>query len=238
LSLRKKVNIRVRQPLQKILIPLLNKKFEQQIKAVENLILTEVNVKELEFIADTTGILVKRIKPNFKTLGPRYGKLMKKISQSISDFKQEEIKKIEENPPYDMVVNGQKVVLNAGDVEIFSEDIPGWLVTNEGNVTVALDIKITDELKQEGIARELINRIQNLRKERGFEVTDKIEIFIQKQNEITNAIMNNIDYICSETLAKHLHYEEILEHASMVRVELTENIQTYVSIEKIKNKNK
>ncbi len=238
LSLRKKVNIRVRQPLQKILIPLLNDKFGQQIKSVENLILSEVNVKELEFISDTTDILVKRIKPNFKSLGPRYGKLMKKIDKAISDFTQEDIKKIEENPPYEMDIEGQKVVLDTGDVEIFSEDIPGWLVTNEGNLTVALDITISDRLRQEGIARELINRIQNLRKEKGFEVTDKIEIFIRKQNEITDAIVNNIYYICSETLAANLNYEENFQHESMVEVDLAENIKTFVSVERIKNNNK
>ncbi len=239
LSLRKKVNIRVRQPLQKILIPLINKKFEEQIKAVENLILTEVNVKQLEFITDTSDILVKKIKPNFKSLGPRYGKLMKKISNAISAFTQEEIRKIEENPPYEIIVEGQKITLNPKDVEIFSEDIPGWLVANEGNITVALDITLTEELKQEGIARELINRIQNLRKDKGFEVTDKIEIFIHEQKEITDAISNNIDYICSETLATCLNYNEKLEEDdSKVEVELTDDIKTYISIYKAKNNNK
>ncbi len=237
LSLRKKVNIRVRQPLQKIMIPVLDKKTEQQIKAVEDIILTEVNVKKLEFISDTSGILVKKIKPNFKTLGPRYGKLMKKISQAIAEFTQEDIRKIEEEPPCEMEIDGQQVSVNKEDVEIFSEDIPGWLVTNEGNITVALDITISDELKQEGIAREFINRIQNLRKDKGYEVTDKIEIFVQKQNEITDAIVNNIDYICSETLATKLDFFENLEQSSLVEVELVDDIRTKVNIDKVKNNN-
>ncbi len=235
LSLRKKVNIRVRQPLQKIMLPLLNKKFEQQIKAVENLILTEVNVKQLEFISDTSGILVKKIKPDFKSLGPRYGKLMKKINEAISSFTNEDIEKIENNPPLEIDVEGQKVVLNPEDVEIYSEDIPGWLVANDGSLTVALDVTITEELKQEGIARELVNRIQTLRKEKGFEVTDKIELFVQKSSEITNAILNNIDYICSETLAVDLKYEKEINNDSKVEVELTDDIQTSVSINKANN---
>ncbi len=235
LSLRKKVNIRVRQPLQKILVPLINEKFAQQIKEVENLILTEVNVKKLEFVSDTSGVLVKKIKPNFKTLGPRYGKLMKKISEAISNFTREDIKQIEENPPYELNIEGEKITINPEDVEIFSEDIPGWLVTNYGNLTVALDISITDELKQEGIARELVNRIQNLRKEKGYEVTDKIEIFIQTQEKINNAVLNNINYICKETLATRLNYDEKLEDdPSKIEVELTDNHKTYISIKKSK----
>jgi len=239
LSLRKKVNIRVRQPLQKIMIPLLNEKFEKQIKDVENLILTEVNVKELEFITDTSGILVKKIKPDFKSLGPRYGKLMKKIAGIISGFRQEDIKKIEEEGTYELNVDGENVTIGLDDVEIYSEDIPGWLVANEGNITVALDITITDDLMSEGIARELVNRIQNLRKDKGFEVTDKIEVTIQKHNEIYDAIVKNFDYICSETLATKLEQVENFENGSIVdEVELTDNINICISIIKETSKNK
>jgi isoleucyl-tRNA synthetase len=233
LGLRKKVNIRVRQPLQKIMVPVLSNKFREQLQGVEQLILSEVNVKELEYLDDSAGILVKKIKPNFKELGPRYGKLMKQIAAAIAAFGPTEIARIETDGKYDLMVDNEKVELLISDVEIISEDIPGWLVANEGNLTVALDVTISEVLRNEGIARELINRIQNLRKDKGFEVTDKIVVSVQKHREITEAIMSNNDYICSETLATKLDYAEIIEATEKVEVELTDDIQTYVLINKV-----
>ncbi|TVQ93300.1 MAG: isoleucine--tRNA ligase [Bacteroidetes bacterium] len=235
LGLRKKVNIRVRQPLQKIMVPVLDEKFRQQLQGVEQLILSEVNVKELEYLTDTAGVLVKKIKPNFKTLGPKYGKLMKQISGAIATFSQEDIAIIESQGSYTIKIDDQNIELKAEDVEILSEDIPGWLVASEGRITVALDITITDELKHEGIARELINRIQNLRKEKGFEVTDKIELSVQKHSKITDAILNNNEYICSETLAVKLNYSEVLEDPLKVEVDITEDIKTFVLVKKANN---
>ena len=234
LGLRKKVNIRVRQPLQKVMVPILDEKFRQQLSGVEQLILSEVNVKELEYLTETAGVLVKKIKPNFKTLGPKYGKLMKQISAEIATFSQEEIAIIEEQGSYTIEVDNQPIVLENDDVEILSEDIPGWLVATEGRITVALDITISEQLKQEGIARELINRIQNLRKEKGFEVTDKIELSVQKHSQITDAIINNNDYICSETLAVKLNYSDVVEDASKVEVDITDDIKTFVLVQKSK----
>ncbi|MBW6478400.1 MAG: isoleucine--tRNA ligase [Bacteroidales bacterium] len=235
LGLRKKVNIRVRQPLQKIMVPVLDEKFLQQLSGVEQLILSEVNVKELEYLTETAGVLVKKIKPNFKTLGPKHGKLMKQISAAIAAFSQEEIAIIEEQGSYTIDVDNQPVVLESADVEILSEDIPGWLVATEGRITVALDITLTDELKQEGIARELINRIQNLRKEKGFEVTDKIELSVQKHSQITDAILNNNEYICSETLAVKLNYTEVVEDISKIEVDIADDIKTFVLVQKVNN---
>lgn len=236
LGLRKKVNIRVRQPLQKIMVPVLDEKFKARLQQVENIILSEINVKELEYLTDTAGVLVKKIKPNFKTLGPKFGKLMKQIAAQIAAFSQEEIAIIEQEGSYTIEVAGEKLTLTRDDVEILSEDIPGWLVAGEGRITVALDITLTPSLKQEGIARELINRIQNLRKEKGLEVTDKIELWIQKHNEISDAIVNNNAYICSETLAVNLNYTEALEEASRVTVDIEDGVQTAIFIQKANNK--
>jgi len=192
-------------------------------------------VKELEYLTDTAGVLVKKIKPNFKSLGPKYGKLMKQISGAIATFSQEDIAIIESQGSYTITIDDQNIELKAEDVEILSEDIPGWLVASEGRITVALDITITDQLRHEGIARELINRIQNLRKEKGFEVTDKIELSVQKHSKITDAILNNNEYICSETLAVKLNYSEVLEDPLKVEVDITEDIKTFVSVKKANN---
>ncbi len=231
-ALRKKVNIRVRQPLQKIMVPVLDERFRTQLQDVEQLILSEVNVKELEYLDDTAGVLVKKIKPNFKALGPRYGKMMKKIAGRISRFDQDEIRRIEQDGKITLEVEEQELEIALSDVEILSEDIPGWLVANEGNVTVALDITVTDELRQEGIARELINRIQNLRKDKGFEVTDKIDIQIEKHDNITDAVVNNNEYICSETLATNLCYTDEIKENGKVLVDLGEDLTTHILIKK------
>jgi isoleucyl-tRNA synthetase len=201
LGLRRKVSIKVRQPLAKIMIPLPDKNFRDKFEAVRDLVLAEVNVKEVEYIDDTSSVLVKKIKPNFKTLGPRYGKLMKELGNAISVLSQKDIASFEANGKYLMTLNGQQVDLTMEDVEIISEDIPGWQVANDGRLTVALDITVTDELRYEGIAREFVNRIQNIRKENGYDVTDKITVQIEDHEFIREAVKRHSAYIGSQTLA-------------------------------------
>ena len=208
LSLRKKEMIKVRQPLQRIMIPVLDEQQKKEIWAVADLIKSEVNVKELELIDDASGILVKQIKPNFKVLGPRFGKDMKLIAGKINDFTSQDIQKIEREGQIEVDVNGKLLTLDLGDVEITSQDIEGWLVANSGNITVALDITISEELKREGIARELVNRIQNFRKDSGFEVTDKIDVTLQKDGTVEEAVEQNIEYIKTETLTANLDLAE------------------------------
>ncbi len=208
LSLRKKEMIKVRQPLQRVMIPVLDEQQKQEIKAVAELIKSEVNVKELELIDDASGILVKQIKPNFKVLGPRFGKDMKLVSQKINDFTSEDIQKIEREGEIEVNINGKMITLGLEEVEITSQDIEGWLVANSGNITVALDITISEELKREGIARELVNRIQNIRKDSGFEVTDKIDVTLQKDGTVEEAVQQNIEYIKTETLTANLDLAE------------------------------
>jgi isoleucyl-tRNA synthetase len=233
LSLRKKESIKVRQPLQKIMVPILDDKFKRQLEEVEDLILTETNVKELEYLIDTAGVLVKSIKPNFKTLGPKYGKIMKQIAAEVNQFGADEISELESSGSKNMAIEGQEVVLEITDVEISTQDIPGWLVQSEGGITVALDIVLSDELKAEGMAREFVNRIQNLRKESGLEVTDKIHLKILKHNEINDAINQNKNYICSETLAGKLDLVDEMKQNDGITVELEEEISTVISIEKL-----
>ena len=205
LALRRKVNIKVRQPLTKILIPVLDPQTEQLIEKVAVLIRNEVNVKEIELIHDTTGVITKRIKPNFKTLGPRYGKYMKQIAALTATFSQERISEIEAAEQYVLDIDGEKITVTPADFEITSEDMPGWLVTSEGKLTVALDITVTPELRREGVARELINRIQNIRKDSGFEVTDKIAVEIEAKESITEAVAEFASYIGGQTLAVDVH---------------------------------
>ncbi|HET8887059.1 MAG TPA: isoleucine--tRNA ligase, partial [Salinimicrobium sp.] len=208
LSLRKKEMIKVRQPLQRIMIPVLDERQRQEIMAVSDLIKSEVNVKELELIDDASGILVKQIKPNFKTLGPRFGKDMKLIVNKINNLGQEEIRQLEQEGKIEVEINGKLITLAPDDLEITSQDIAGWLVANSGNTTVALDVTISESLKKEGIAREIVNRIQNLRKDSGFEVTDKIDVLIQKDGIVENAVIENKDYIKNETLTAILDVAE------------------------------
>jgi len=232
LGLRRKVSLKVRQPLQKIMIPILDENFEGQISKVKDLILSEVNVKELEFLTETSGVLVKKIKPNFKTLGPKYGKHMKFIAGELAKFEQEDIAKIESEQQYILNNAGEEIILTLEDVEIISEDIPGWLVANDGKYTVALDVTISDELKQEGIAREFINRIQNFRKDLGFEVVDRILIKIGKHDEINDAILNYKDYIATQTLADEIILSENVEQNKEFLVEIENNVKTYIKIDK------
>ena len=201
LALRRKVNIKVRQPLQKIIIPVLDKAMAEHIEAVKQLIMGEVTVKDIELITDTTGIITKRIKPNFKTLGAKCGKYMKQVAALVASFTQEQIAAVENNAETIIKVEDAEFVTTAADFEITSEDMPGWLVASEGKLTVALDITITDELRREGVARELVNRIQNIRKESGFEVTDKIRVEIESTELTTPAIESFAEYIAQQTLA-------------------------------------
>lgn len=205
LALRRKVNIKVRQPLQKMIIPVLDPAILSKLEAVESLVLGEVNVKEVEYIRDTTGVITKKIKPNFKTLGPRYGKQMKAISAFVAQMSQQDIAAIEalaEGQDFPLTIEGEELTVQRPDFEITSEDMPGWLVASEGSLTVALDIDVTDELRAEGIARELVNRIQNIRKDSGFDVTDKIRVVIERRAEIEGAVAEFADYIASQTLAQ------------------------------------
>ncbi|MCF8302389.1 MAG: isoleucine--tRNA ligase [Bacteroidales bacterium] len=234
LSLRKRTNIRVRQPLNKIMIPAVDEKFIRQMEDVKALILSEVNVKELEYVADDSGILVKKIKPNFKALGPRYGKMMKKIAASINQMSQKEIRQLEEEGKYFLNIDDENIEIGLNDVEIIAEDIPGWVVTNDGYVTVALDITITEDLRHEGIARELVNRIQNLRKEKQFEVTDKIQLNVEKNKEIEPAIDHNFSYICSETLTEKLNLVDEVKDGE--EVELADNIKININIKRLDNR--
>ncbi|RFC54217.1 isoleucine--tRNA ligase [Brumimicrobium aurantiacum] len=208
LSLRKKERIRVRQPLQKIMVPILDPSFKSRIEHVKDLILSEINVKELVLLEDTTGVLTKKIKPNFKTIGPKYGKQMKAIAGMVNAWGDAEIAAVESNQGWSGEVNGEAIVLDMNDFEIVTDDIPGWLVTSEGGITVAMDITISPELKQEGIARELVNRIQNFRKEAEFEVTDKIVVSIETTEEISAAINENKAYIADEVLANEITIDE------------------------------
>ena len=229
LSLRKKERLRVRQPLQKIMIPILNANMQKDIDEVSTIILSEINVKEIEFLGKDSDVLTKQIKANFKTLGPKFGKDMKLISRAVNQFSADDIKKIEKDGNY--LIN-ESITIGISDVEITSKDIPGCIVATNNGLTVALDITLSDELREEGLAREFINRIQNLRKDSGFEVTDKVKIQVEKNDSLTAAIKNNFTYICDETLAVQLDFEvhTILNGSEIA---LIDNISTKVLI--IKN---
>lgn len=204
LALRRKVNIKVRQPLQCIMIPVVDEEQKMHVEAVKNLIMNEVNVKEIKFVDGAAGVLVKKVKCDFKKLGPKFGKQMKAVAAAVAELSQEAIAELEKNGQYVLNLNGEEAVIEAVDVEIFSEDIPGWLVANEGKLTVALEVTITEELRREGIARELVNRIQNIRKSSGFEITDKIQITISKNTQTDDAVNEYNSYICNQVLGTSL----------------------------------
>jgi isoleucyl-tRNA synthetase len=231
LSLRAKEKIKVRQPLQRIMVPVLSETFKRQISAVKDLILSEVNIKEIEYLDESSNILVKRIKPNFKTLGPKFGKHMKSIAAAVNGFGEEEIATLEKNQQMELDLGEEKLTISMEDVEITTDDIPGWLVASEGGLTVALDITLTEELKGEGVARELVNRIQNMRKDSGFEVTDRIEIKIKNTPAISSAVEANKNYICAEVLADSL---ELVESATGgTTVEIDAETSTEIAINRI-----
>jgi len=227
LSLRKKEQIKVRQPLQKIMIPVRNQKEREAIQAVEELILSEINVKELELLDDASDILVKEVKPNFKTLGPRFGKNMRFVAAAIQDLDENQLKTLETQEEIELVIEGEKVMLSSADVDIQSKDIEGWLVANNSGITVALDIQLNDELKEEGIARELINRIQNLRKDAGFEVTDKIILYLEPHSSLNTALNNNLEYIKTETLTLEIHILDEVKEGVLIEFD---NVKTAILI--------
>ncbi|MEE2802782.1 MAG: isoleucine--tRNA ligase [Bacteroidota bacterium] len=229
LSLRKKESIKVRQPLQRVMIPVLDSKDKAQIEAIADLVKSEVNVKEVELIDDASGILVKEIKPNFKVLGPRFGKEMGKIAGKIKSFQQEDIALLEKNGEINININGTDTILSLEDVEITSSDIEGWLVANQSGITVALDVTISPELKQEGISRELVNRIQNIRKDSGLEVTDRITITMQSHPEMDAAVEKNAQYIKDETLANDLTITQSVDNGTIIEFD---DIATAIQITK------
>lgn len=204
LALRRKVNIKVRQPLQCIMVPVVDEDQKRHIDAVKDLIMNEVNVKEIRFVEGASGVLVKKVKCDFKKLGPKFGKQMKAVAAAVAEMSQEAIAELEKNGSYTLNLEGTPATIEAADVEIFSEDIPGWLVANEGPLTVALEVQITDELRREGIARELVNRIQNIRKSSGFEITDKVKITLSKNSNTDDAVNEYNTYICNQVLANSL----------------------------------
>ena len=234
LALRRKVNIKVRQPLAKLVIPILDDKLQEQFQRVQSLVLNEVNVKEVEFIRNTEGLIIKKIKPNFKTLGKRYGKQMKEIASAFAVMDQKSIAEIErsgmaEDSRYLLHLAGGDVVLERGDYEITSEDMPGWLVASEGKLTVALDITISEALKREGTARELVNRIQNLRKESGFDVTDKIVAIVEKNPEIVASLEDYLQYVCSQTLCNNIELQDAPQGAAEVEWGNNETLRIKIS---------
>ena len=231
LSLRKKNNLKVRQPLSKIMIPAKNAHQQSQIEAVKDLILSEVNIKNIDFLSKENNVLVKSIKANFKTLGPKFGAKMKAIAAGISAFSQEDIAKIETDGRYVLDINGEKIEISLSDVEIITQDIPGWVVANEDDLTVALDTTITDALRKEGISRELVNRIQNLRKEQGFDVTDNIIVEIEKCDLLCEAAKSFHDYIVGETLTKELKFSEHVDN-SLQTIDVVDGKELAIKISK------
>ena len=231
LALRRKVNIKVRQPLTALMVPVLDEKQKEEIEAVKDLILNEVNVKELNFVDNTAGILVKRIKPDFKKLGPRYGKIMKQLAAAIASMEQEEIARFETEGQFTFDIESQQATIELNDVDIISEDIPGWLVANEGRLTVALDITVTEELRLEGIARELVNRIQNIRKASGFDITDKITVKLTSHSETDSAINKYEDYIAKQVLADSIEIVDTVSDENCTELDF-DSFKLQVSVTK------
>ena len=229
LSLRKKENIRVRQPLQKVMLPILDEGFIKHVEGVKDLIMAETNIKEIEYITDTAGVIKKKIKPNFKTLGKRLGKNMKAAAQAVAAFSQDDISNLEKTGNYILQVEEEKYELTLEDFEITAEDVPGLLVATDGPLTVALDVTLNDDLIAEGTARELVNRIQNIRKGSDFNVTDKINISIEKHEAVFNAISEYSNYIMQETLALSL---DLVENAGGEKVELFEDVTINIHVKK------
>ena len=229
LALRRKVNIKVRQPLQCIMIPVLDEEQRAHIEAVKALIMSEVNVKDIKFVDGAAGVLVKKVKCDFKKMGPKFGKQMKAVAAAVAEMSQDAIAELEKNGSYTLQLDGTDVLVEATDVEIFSEDIPGWLVANEGKLTVALDVTVTEELRREGIARELVNRIQNIRKSSGLEITDKIKITLSKNQQTDDAVNEYKDYICNQVLGTSLTLTDEVENGTELNFD---DFSLYVSVVK------
>jgi len=222
LSVRKKVNIKVRQPLQRILIPVLDPHIKDQIQHIEELVKNEVNIKSIEYLTDTEGFIKKKLKPNFKTLGAKMGAKMKSVAAAIGQMSQHDISILEQNKVFALTVDGEQVEVGIADVDIIAEDIPGWSIANKDNLTVALDVTITPELEEEGNARELVNRIQKIRKESGFEVTDRIKVEVQEYEPLKSAIINYSDYICAEILADAIKIVPQTELDNAIEIEVND----------------
>ena len=229
LALRRKVNIKVRQPLQCIMIPVVDEEQRAHIEAVKALIMSEVNVKDIKFVDGAAGVLVKKVKCDFKKMGPKFGKQMKAVAAAVAEMSQDAIAELEKNGSYTLQLDGTDVLVEATDVEIFSEDIPGWLVVNEGKLTVALDVTVTEELRREGIARELVNRIQNIRKSSGLEITDKIKITLSKNQQTDDAVNEYKDYICNQVLGTSLTLTDEVENGTELNFD---DFSLYVSVVK------
>ena len=232
LSLRRKSKLKVRQPLQKIMIPVLDKGFQNKVEAVKDIILSEINVKEIEYLKDSEGIIVKNLKPDFRVMGKKYGKLVKNIAKELSGFSQEDITKFEKDGKCSLKIDGENVELQIDEVQITTEDIPGLLAVNKGLLTVALDTTITQELKQEGIAREIINKVQNIRKDSGFEVTDTIKIDVKNNDQINAAVNIYADYIKSQVLATEINIVDEISSANMNQIEIDENVSIAILIKR------
>jgi isoleucyl-tRNA synthetase len=220
LSLRKKVNIKVRQPLQRVLIPVLNPAMQEQLQKVEDLIKAEVNVKEIQYLTEDNGFIKKKIKPNYVALGKKLGPLMKAVAARLAEFTQEEIGRLEKEGEVSLQIGNEPLILQIGEVEISSEDIPGWMVANKGNLTVALDVTLTPELENEGNARELVNRIQKIRKDNGYELTDRIAVKVSETPALKQSIAQFNTYICAEILADKL--ELVSEIPDGIEIEVNE----------------
>ncbi|HQQ94501.1 MAG TPA: DUF5915 domain-containing protein [Bacteroidia bacterium] len=233
LSIRKKENLRVRQPLKRIQVPLLNADMKTRIEAVKDIILSEVNVKDIEFVNEAEATIVKNLKLNFKTLGKKCGVHMKAVQAYAASNSAKIIADIETQAMHRFVLPDAEIIIEPGDLEIIPVDLPGWKVANNGALTVALDVTISDELRNEGLAREVVNRIQNLRKEKGLDVTDRIGVKIQQNSGLDNAIKNNLSYICSETLTNNLELVSTLSPPEAVSIEVDERISTFISIQKL-----
>ena len=229
LALRRKVNIKVRQPLQCIMIPVVDEEQRAHIEAVKALIMSEVNVKDIKFVDGAAGVLVKKVKCDFKKMGPKFGKQMKAVAAAVAEMSQEAIAELEKNGSYTLQLDGTDLLVEATDVEIFSEDIPGWLVANEGKLTVALDVTVTEELRREGVARELVNRIQNIRKSSGLEITDKIKITLSKNQQTDDAVNEYKDYICNQVLGTSLTLTDEVENGTELNFD---DFSLYVSVVK------
>jgi isoleucyl-tRNA synthetase len=230
LSLRKKENIRVRQPLKRVLLPVRGPQFKEQVKKVEDLILQEVNVKAIEYVEDASDVIKKSAKPNFKRLGKRMGADMKAANAKIQEFTDADIQEIEDKGEFTLEINGNTYDLTLEDLEIRSEDIPGWQVASDGKITVALDVQIDDELEAEGMARELVNRIQNLRKDNDFKVTDRIDIYLEKHQAVEKAVSSFGDYIQKETLADTLQWMDDNENGE--QVDLVDDIEINMKVKR------
>ena len=232
LSLRKKEQIKVRQPLQKLIVPVKNSEERKRLENISQQLKGEINIKEVELLDDENSLLVKEIKPNFKTLGPRFGKDLKFVTQAIQNLGPEQIQQLEDEKSILLQINGGSVQLEITDVEVYFKDIEGWQVAQSNGLTVALDMKLTPELVKEGLARELVNRIQNYRKDSGFEVTDEIEIYLEEEAQLQAAVAENKSYILSETLATALTFKATVEKG--IHLEF-DTIKTTIQIKKLKS---